>query len=127
MSFGIYVPRDEKFAPLKMTDFIGIALKVIIQLLVPELESLGKINLNEFNSFEDILTIYGGGINLPDDVLQRSSTEMLKEFIQCAGQGFHKYPMPQVIKGTTSKSISFGESFFFALCFLKVLHGCNRG
>ena len=77
MSFGIYVPRDEKFAPLKMTDFIGIALKVIVQLLVPELESLGNINLNEFNSFEDILKIYGGGINLPDAVLQRSSTGML--------------------------------------------------
>ncbi|TMX01516.1 hypothetical protein EJD97_024363 [Solanum chilense] len=77
MSFGIYVPRDEKFTPLKMTDFIGIALKVIVQLLIPELESLGNINLNEFNSFEDILKIYGGGINLPDAVLQRSSTGML--------------------------------------------------
>ncbi|WMV11972.1 hypothetical protein MTR67_005357 [Solanum verrucosum] len=95
MSFGIYVPRDEKFAPLKMTDFIRIALKVIVQLLVPELESLGNINLNEFNSFEDILKIYGGGINLPEDVLQRSSIEMIKEFIQSSGQEFLKYPMPQ--------------------------------
>lgn len=100
MSFGIYVPRDEKFAPLKMTDFIGIALKVIVQLLVPELESLGNINLNEFNSFEDILKIYGGGVNLPNDVLQRSSAEMLKKFIQSSGHEFLKYPMPQVIKGT---------------------------
>lgn len=100
MSFGIYVPRDEKFAPLKMTDFVSIALKVIIQLLVPELESLGNISLNDFNSFEEILKIYGGGINLPDDLLLRSSTEMLKEFIQIAGQEFLKYPMPQVIKGT---------------------------
>ncbi|KAG5626141.1 hypothetical protein H5410_011359 [Solanum commersonii] len=82
MSFGIYVPRDEKFAPLKMTDFIRISLKVIVQLLVPELESLGNINLNEFNNFEDILKIYGGGINLPEDVLQRSSTEMIKEFFK---------------------------------------------
>lgn len=100
MSFGIYVPRDENFAPLKMTDFVGIALKVIVQLLVPELESLANISLNEFNSFEEILKIYEEGINLPNDLLQRSTTHMLKEFIQSAGQQFLKYPMPQVIKGT---------------------------
>ncbi|MCI53870.1 putative linoleate 9S-lipoxygenase 5-like, partial [Trifolium medium] len=55
MSLKIYVPRDERFGHLKMSDFLAYALKSIVQVLKPELESLFDSTPNEFDSFEDVL------------------------------------------------------------------------
>lgn len=75
-SFAIYVPRDEKFSPLKMTDVLSNAQKAIAQVFAPQLASLGNLTLNEFNSFEDVLKVYEPGT-----------------------PGFLKYPTPHVIRG----------------------------
>ncbi|KAI4349977.1 hypothetical protein L6164_010510 [Bauhinia variegata] len=101
-SLNIYVPRDERFGHLKMSDFLAYALKSIAQVLKPELESLFDRTPNEFDSFEDILKLYDGGIQVPEgflkDIMDKIPFEMLKEIFRPDGERFCKFPMPQVIK-----------------------------
>ncbi|CAL5330237.1 unnamed protein product [Camellia sinensis] len=103
MSLNIYVPRDERFGHLKMSDFLAYALKSVVQFLVPEIEALCDKTPNEFDSFQDILKIYEGGIKLPegpllDKIKENIPLEMLKELVWTDGEGYLKFPMPQVIK-----------------------------
>ncbi|XP_057424124.1 probable linoleate 9S-lipoxygenase 5 [Lotus japonicus] len=101
LSLDIYVPRDERFGHLKLADFLAYALKSIVQVLKPELESLSDSTPNEFDSFEDVLKLYEGGIEVPEgllrDVRDNIPGEMLKEIFRTDGERFLKFPMPQVI------------------------------
>lgn len=101
-SLNIYVPRDERFGHLKMSDFLAYALKSIGQFLKPELESLFDQTPSEFDSFQDVLNLYEGGFKLPSDVLENIrgeiQAELLKEIFPTDGEGLLKYPMPQVIE-----------------------------
>ncbi|KAK9919844.1 hypothetical protein M0R45_028419 [Rubus argutus] len=101
-SLFIYVPRDERFSHLKMSDLIAYALKSISQILKPdELDALLHTQKG-FDSLEDVLKLYEGGVELPDALLKfvRSTTpaETIKELFRTDGERFLKFPMPQVIK-----------------------------
>ncbi|RDY11311.1 putative linoleate 9S-lipoxygenase 5, partial [Mucuna pruriens] len=102
MSLDIYVPRDERFGHLKLADFLAYALKSLVQVIKPELESLFDGTPDEFDSFEDIFKLYEGGIKVPEGILKNISdkipAEMLKEILRTDGERFLKYPVPQVIK-----------------------------
>lgn len=107
MSLNIYVPRDERFGHLKLSDFLGYGLKSIFQFLLPEFTDLCDSLSNEFESFEDALQIYEGGFKLPEGPLLKNiydnvPLELLKEILPSDGEGVFKYPMPDVIKGTLS-------------------------
>lgn len=104
-SLDIYIPRDERFGHLKMSDFLAYALKSVVQFLLPEFEDLCDSIHNEFDSFEDILQIYEGGFKLPEgpflkNIFENIPFEMLKELLRSDGEGLFKFPLPQVIKGT---------------------------
>ncbi|KAL6964786.1 Lox4p [Sarracenia purpurea var. burkii] len=103
MSLSIYVPRDERFGHIKMSDFLAYALKSIVQFLVPEFEELCDSTRNEFDSFQDVLKLYEGGIKLPegpllDRIKENIPLEMLKELVRTDGEGYFRFPTPQVIK-----------------------------
>ncbi|XP_050274138.1 probable linoleate 9S-lipoxygenase 5 [Quercus robur] len=104
LSINIYVPRDERFGHLKMSDFVAYALKGIAQFLKPELED--AFSNNEFESLEDILKLYEGGIKVPSGLLENIRknipAEMLKEIFRTDGEELLKYPVPQVIKEDSS-------------------------
>ncbi|KAH0712647.1 hypothetical protein KY289_008606 [Solanum tuberosum] len=53
MSLDIYVPRDERFGHIKLSDFLTYALKSIVQFLIPEFQALFDSTPDEFDSFED--------------------------------------------------------------------------
>jgi linoleate 9S-lipoxygenase len=120
MSLNIYVPRDERFGHLKMSDFLAYALKAVAQFLKPELESLFDSTPSEFDSIQDVLKLYEGGVKLPEGLLQNIRedipAEMLKEIFPTEGEGLLKYPMPQVIKGIIFKSfriyVPWNTTFF---------------
>lgn len=103
LSLNIYVPRDERFGHLKMADFLAYGLKSVSQLLLPEFESIFDRTPNEFDTFEDVLKIYQGGIKLPDGTLENITEsipfEFLKQLLHSDGEGLFKYPMPKVIQG----------------------------
>ncbi|KAL5566069.1 hypothetical protein UlMin_029233 [Ulmus minor] len=102
MSLNIYVPRDERFGHLKMSDFLAYALKSIAQVLTPELQSLFDKTPNEFDNFQDVMDLYEGGIKVPDGILKsirdNIPAEMLKEIFRTDGEQLLKYPPPQVIQ-----------------------------
>ncbi|XVF06082.1 hypothetical protein REPUB_Repub06bG0017700 [Reevesia pubescens] len=89
MSLNIYVPRDERFGHLKLSDFLAYALKAIVQFIIPELEDLTDRTRNEFDSFEDVLKLYYGGVKLP-------SGSCLDNIIK--NIPWLKFPVPQVIQ-----------------------------
>ncbi|KAM1694280.1 hypothetical protein ACFX1X_033742 [Malus domestica] len=101
-SLNIYVPRDERFGHLKLSDFLVYALKSTAQFITPELESLFDQTPSEFDSFEDVLKLYEGGIPLPEGLLKdigdKIPAEMLKEIFRTDGAQLLKFPKPQVIK-----------------------------
>ncbi|XP_027107693.1 probable linoleate 9S-lipoxygenase 5 [Coffea arabica] len=102
-SLDIYVPRDERFGHLKMSDFLGYGLKSVAQILYPALKSLFDSTPNEFDSLEDVLKLYEGGIKLPKGPLLQSITdnipfELLKEILRTDGEAILKFPTPQIIQ-----------------------------
>ncbi|XP_059302515.1 linoleate 9S-lipoxygenase 6 [Lycium ferocissimum] len=107
LSLDIYVPRDERFGHLKLADFLTYALKSIVQFILPELHALFDGTPNEFDSFEDVLRMYEGGIKLPQGPLFKSLTnaiplEMIKELLRTDGEGILRFPTPLVIKDSKS-------------------------
>ncbi|VFQ98737.1 unnamed protein product [Cuscuta campestris] len=103
MSLDIYVPRDERFGHVKLADFLTYALKSLVQFLFPEFKSLSDSTPNEFDSFQDVLNLYEGGIKFPQGPLLKAITdnipiEMLREIFRSDGEGLFKFPTPQVIQ-----------------------------
>ncbi|XP_072992042.1 probable linoleate 9S-lipoxygenase 4 [Typha latifolia] len=103
LSLDIYVPRDERFGHLKMSDFLGYALKSVTQSLLPVLNTIFDTTPMEFDSFQDILNLYEGGIKLPDsaaleEVRKSIPFEMIKELIRSDGEHVLKLPLPQIIR-----------------------------
>ncbi|KAA8536870.1 hypothetical protein F0562_029348 [Nyssa sinensis] len=102
-STNIYVPRDEKFSHLKMSDVIAYGLRSVFQFLLPEFEAQFDKTPSEFDKLDDILELYEGGIKLPNSDLLESirreiPSETLRELLRSDGQGTCKFPTPQVIK-----------------------------
>lgn len=95
---------------MKLSDFLAYALKSIVQFILPELEDLTDRTRNEFDSFDDVLDLYYGGIKLPsgpllDNLVKNIPLEMLKEIFRTDGEQLLKYPVPQVIQGMHQMNI----------------------
>ncbi|XP_020590849.1 probable linoleate 9S-lipoxygenase 5 [Phalaenopsis equestris] len=100
----IYVPRDERFGHLKMSDFLGYTIKAVAKTLLPILQAVFDGTPNTFDSYEDIFKLYEGGLQLPDipqvqALLDAIPLEMLKSVLKPAKEqrGFLKFPMPHII------------------------------
>ncbi|KAK8684827.1 hypothetical protein V6N13_040843 [Hibiscus sabdariffa] len=103
LNLNIYVPRDEQFSQVKFSDFIAYSLKSLFQVLVPEIAALCDKTINEFDSFQDVLDLYEGGIKLPSDATIKKIRdclpwELIRELVRNDGERLMKFPMPAVIK-----------------------------
>lgn len=103
----IYVPRDERFGHLKKSDFLAYGVESVLKVLLPEFEALADDTLDEFDTLEDVMNLYNGGIKLPkgpllDKMLENIPLQIFKELIRSDGEGLAKYSTPQVIEGTNS-------------------------
>lgn len=88
-----------------MSDFLAYALKSLTQSLQPLLNTLFDKTPMEFDSIQDVLNLYEGGLKLPEcpaleEIKDRIPFEMIKELIRSDGEQVLKLPLPQVIKGT---------------------------
>ncbi|CAK9186383.1 unnamed protein product [Ilex paraguariensis] len=102
LDLDIYVPRDERFDPVKFSDFLAYAFKSIGQVLVSEISSFDTTP-NEFNNFQALLKLYDDGVKLPNSqtltkLRERIPWEMRKELLANDGGRLFKLPMPDVIK-----------------------------
>ncbi|XP_022999947.1 probable linoleate 9S-lipoxygenase 5 [Cucurbita maxima] len=102
LSLDIYVPRDERFCHLKLSDFLAYAVKSIVQTLLPEIRSLCDKTINEFDCFQDVLDLYEGGMRLPNEILGNLRDlvpwQLFRELMRSDGHQFLKFPVPDVIK-----------------------------
>ncbi|PON59874.1 Lipoxygenase [Trema orientale] len=105
-SLSIYVPRDERFDHIKMSDFLAYGLLSLAQGIIPALESFFDETPGEFDSFQDVLDLYRQGLKLPkavlDTIRKNVPSEVLPEIFQIDAEQFIKYPLPDVIKEYTS-------------------------
>ena len=99
-----------------MSDFLANALKSIIQFFLPEFEALCDQIPDEFDTFQDVLKLYEGGIKLPDGRLhdkikENILLEMLKQLVQTDGEGLSKFPK------APAPVYSYFSFFFFLFFF----------
>ncbi|KAJ6694317.1 hypothetical protein OIU85_005040 [Salix viminalis] len=102
-SLSIYVPRDERFSHLKMADVLAYGLKTVAQVAKNGLDAFADATPNEFDSFDDVLKLYEGGIKLPcvpllENIRKNIPLEFLEEIFRSDGERFFKFPKPQVIQ-----------------------------
>ncbi|XP_058745333.1 linoleate 9S-lipoxygenase-like [Vicia villosa] len=96
-----YIPRDESFGHLKSSDFLVYILKSASQNFVPQLRSIVTLQLNnsEFNTFDEIRSLYEGGFKLPTGILSKlSPIPFFKEIFRTDGESALKFPPPKVIQ-----------------------------
>ncbi|KAL8524651.1 hypothetical protein ACS0TY_014305 [Phlomoides rotata] len=101
LSLNTYVPRDEKFNHVKFSDFIGYALKSLGQVIIPEVKAVFDKTINEFDSFNDVLKLYEGGVKLPEGhknkVNECVPLELIRELTRSDGERALNFPVPDVI------------------------------
>ncbi|EAZ28259.1 hypothetical protein OsJ_12231 [Oryza sativa Japonica Group] len=86
----IYVPSDERFAHLKMSDFAGYSIKAIVQGILPAIRTYVDLTPGEFDSFEDILKLYRGGLKLPsipalEELRKSFPVQLIKDLLSVGG------------------------------------------
>ncbi|KAJ1420345.1 PLAT/LH2 domain [Sesbania bispinosa] len=97
----VYLPRDESFGHLKSSDFLVYILKSATQQVIPTLRSAVTLQFNqpEFNTFEDVRSLYDGGIKLPTNILSDlSPIPLFKELFRTDGESTLKFPPPKVVQ-----------------------------
>ncbi|KAL4028977.1 hypothetical protein IC575_012196 [Cucumis melo] len=101
-SLNVYVPRDERFGHLKLSDFLAYALKAVSQVIKPGLEEYFEGIPGEFDSLQDVLDLYEGGFPVPEGLFEvireNIAAPFLKEIFRTDGERLFKFPLPQVIK-----------------------------
>ncbi|CAO2836686.1 unnamed protein product [Amaranthus hypochondriacus] len=97
-----YVPRDEKFGDIKLSDFLGDTVKSISQGVVGVMDALFDKTPKEFDTFQDVLDMFDEGNRHPNTPLLRKLNEHGLEFLNAVvrtnGALIWKYPMPDIIK-----------------------------
>uniref|UniRef100_A0ACD5X7F8 Uncharacterized protein n=1 Tax=Avena sativa TaxID=4498 RepID=A0ACD5X7F8_AVESA len=102
-ALGIYVPRDERFGHLKLSDFLGYSLKAITEAILPMIRTYIDTTPTEFDSFQDIYNLYDGLLQVPHspqlaEMKKKIPFEFIKSILPVAGDDFLNLPLPQVIK-----------------------------
>jgi linoleate 9S-lipoxygenase len=99
-----YVPRDERFRHVKMSDFLGYLFKSISAGILPILrQQFDSASPHEFDNFDDIYKLYEGGLKMPqvpivDELFSQFPLSLIKGIMPAGGDFFMKMPMPKIIK-----------------------------
>lgn len=100
----IYVPRDEKFGHVKLSDFMGDTVKSLSHGVIGMLDAVFDWTPIKFNDFKEVLDLYDGAIKLPnspslDKIMKLVPTKFLKALFRSDGADFLNYPKPDIVKG----------------------------
>ncbi|XP_047315351.1 probable linoleate 9S-lipoxygenase 5 isoform X2 [Impatiens glandulifera] len=116
LSLSIYIPSDERFSNIKMSDFLAYAAKSIAQVTRQEIKAVFDKTINEFDSFNDILDIYSKKDHDPKSLSKVSNKQIqicqiLKELKRSDGEHFSTFPWPDVVKGEDKSAWRTDEEF----------------
>jgi linoleate 9S-lipoxygenase len=93
----VYLTRDESFGHEKSSDFLAFILKSASQSIIPSFTSI--VN-KEFNNFEDVRSLYDGGVKLPTNFLSNiSPIPLFTELFRSDGAATLKFSPPKVVQG----------------------------
>ncbi|MCL7029019.1 hypothetical protein MKW94_013693 [Papaver nudicaule] len=102
LNIDIYVPRDERFGHLKMSDFLAYSLKSISQVLLPGIMSFFDSTPTEFDTLQQVHDLHEGGFSVPsgviDSIRHSIPLQMIKEIFRTDGEHVLKFPVPHVVK-----------------------------
>ncbi|KQK13661.2 hypothetical protein BRADI_1g11670v3 [Brachypodium distachyon] len=106
-ALNIYVPRDERFGHLKLSDFLGYSLKAITEAVVPIIRTYVDTTPKEFDSFQDIMNLYDGLLEVPHspalaEIKKKIPFDFIKSILPVAGDDFLNLPFPHVVKSDRS-------------------------
>lgn len=103
MSLNIYVPKDENFGHLKMSDFLGYSLKALSISIKPGLQAIFDSTPNEFDKFKEVDDLFERGFPIPFNAFKTLTEDLtpplFKALVRNDGEKFLKFPTPQVVKG----------------------------
>ncbi|VAH95374.1 unnamed protein product [Triticum turgidum subsp. durum] len=102
-ALNIYVPRDERFGHLKLSDFLGYSLKAITEAILPVIRTYVDTTPKEFDSFQDIYDLYDGLLKVPDnqhlkELKKKIPLQFIKSLLPVAGDDLLNLPLPHVIR-----------------------------
>ena len=121
----IYVPRDERFGHLKLSDFLGYSLKAITEGILPIIRMYVDTTPKEFDSFQDIYNLYDGLLQVPDspelkELKKKIPFQFIKSILPVAGDDFLNLPLPHVIKSGNKNCASVHDSKWSYLVLLLI-------
>ncbi|OVA04601.1 Lipoxygenase [Macleaya cordata] len=127
INLDIYVPPDERFSPMKMSEFISNSIRAIVHFFVPEAKSLLQQNSSHFESFSEIRDVFVKNRNriLEGWMIEKLKTlvpdELLKEIHRACKENSSKFPIPQII---AENELAWKDDAEFAR---EMLAGLNPG
>ncbi|KAG0579870.1 hypothetical protein KC19_4G130100 [Ceratodon purpureus] len=70
--FGLYIPRDERFEPIKQTNFIANTLRGVVHASLPKLRDLFDETPGEFDAFRDFDKLYYQGLDVGQEIREEA-------------------------------------------------------
>ncbi|KAL6893709.1 hypothetical protein ACP4OV_007807 [Aristida adscensionis] len=107
LDLNIYVPRDERFADVKMKGFLGNAFKAAVKAAAPTIRIV-DLTPNEFDSFDEILKLYETGKVNPivEFIRKLNCNDFLRILLPDRREhNSFKMPLPDVIKSDVHRRV----------------------
>lgn len=104
ISLDTYVPADERFSPVKFSEFITHSIAAIVHFLIPEAKSMFQDDPG-FKSFKQIYDLYAEPRHqilegwLGDRLKKMVPKHIAEEFVRLSKNNPVKFQVPQIIAG----------------------------
>uniref|UniRef100_A0ACD5TRG2 Uncharacterized protein n=2 Tax=Avena sativa TaxID=4498 RepID=A0ACD5TRG2_AVESA len=104
LSLETYVPRDERFGHLMLSDNLAYSLNAITECIIPIIRSyVDTTPKDELDSFQDIYDLYDGNFKVTHtpalaEMKKKIPFEFIKSILPVARDDLLNFPLPQVIK-----------------------------
>lgn len=114
-----YVPPDDRFSPVKLSEFISNSIRAIVHFVIPEVKSVFEGSIRNFESFgqmrKDLYSSHRRSI-LEGVVMEKLKAlvpeEFIKEVVRVVKENPLKFPIPEVIASepiTLSTNVRFWQ------------------
>ncbi|WOL04136.1 linoleate 9S-lipoxygenase A [Canna indica] len=103
INLDFYVPPDDRFSPLKLSEFISSSIRAVVHFVIPEVKSLFEGSIKNFDSFGQLSKdLYTQRKSFLESVVRERikdlvPEELYGEVVRVTKENPIKFPVPQVI------------------------------